>query len=333
MIAETLTLRAFRGDDADYQALVELWNAVHPDSPETVEQNRFYDRARDPDCLFMRVVAEEEGRVVGVGAYGQIEGMMHPGMFFLDAQVHPGAQGRGVGKALYAHMLAALAPLQPRILCAQAREGHARALRFLHARGFGEDKRDWESRLELRTFDPATFELAPYAGLEARLRAEGIVLTTLAELATDPEMPRKLYELFSEVRVDIPRSEPPTLISFERFCAWTFASPDYLPEAAVVALHGERYIGMSQLWKRGADTGLDTGLTAVRRGYRGRGVALAMKLRAIAIAKELGASFIRTDNDARNAPMLAINAKLGFARRPAWISFVKRLEAERTPQP
>lgn len=331
MIAEKLALRSFRSDDADYQALVAVWNAVHPDSPETVEQNRFYDRARDADCPFMRVVAEEEGRVVGVGAYGQYEGMMHPGLFFVDAQVHPGAQGRGVGKALYAHMLAALAPMQPRVLCAQAREGHTRALRFLHARGFGEDKRDWESRLELASFDPTAFELAPYAGLEARLRGEGIVLTTLAELATDPEMPRKLYELFSEVRLDLPRSEPPTPISFERFCAWTFASPDYLPEAAVVALDGERYIGMSQLWKRGADAGLDTGLTAVRRPYRGRGVALAMKLRAIAAARSLGATFIRTENDARNAPMLAINAKLGFVRCPAWISFRKALEAERTP--
>jgi hypothetical protein len=31
-------------------------------------------------------------------------------------------------------------------------------------------------------------------------------------------------------------------------------------------------------------------------------------------------------NSSMNAPMLAINDKLGFVRRPAWVGFIKRLE-------
>jgi len=54
---------------------------------------------------------------------------------------------------------------------------------------------------------------------------------------------------------------------------------------------------------------------------------MALKLRAVAYAKERGFREIRTWNDSINRPMLAINEALGFAKQPAWITFGKDLAA------
>ena len=62
-------------------------------------------------------------------------------------------------------------------------------------------------------------------------------------------------------------------------------------------------------------------LCGVRRPYRGRGLALLLKSHSLRRAAELGATIALTDNDETNAPMLAVNKRLGygpFARRLEW---------------
>ena len=56
-------------------------------------------------------------------------------------------------------------------------------------------------------------------------------------------------------------------------------------------------------------------LTGVDRAYRGRKIAQALKLQTILYAKACGADSIATQNDSVNAPMLAINRKLGYVRQ------------------
>ena len=46
--------------------------------------------------------------------------------------------------------------------------------------------------------------------------------------------------------------------------------------------------------------------------YRGRGLALAVKLASIHWAAANGVTLLVTTNDATNAPMLAINRRLGY---------------------
>jgi GNAT superfamily N-acetyltransferase len=62
-------------------------------------------------------------------------------------------------------------------------------------------------------------------------------------------------------------------------------------------------------------------LTGTLRPYRGRGLATVLKSHSLHRAAALGATIAVTDNDETNAPMLAVNAKLGyrpFARRLIW---------------
>jgi GNAT superfamily N-acetyltransferase len=68
-----------------------------------------------------------------------------------------------------------------------------------------------------------------------------------------------------------------------------------------------------------------TNYTATHPGYRGRGIARAVKLQTLAQAADLGIPEVRTDNDSENAPMLHINETLGYTTMPGYVSFVKRL--------
>lgn len=53
----------------------------------------------------------------------------------------------------------------------------------------------------------------------------------------------------------------------------------------------------------------------VRPGYRGRGVAQAVKFQTATYAKGKGARFIRTYNDPENSSVLAVNRKMGFVKK------------------
>lgn len=65
--------------------------------------------------------------------------------------------------------------------------------------------------------------------------------------------------------------------------------------------------------------------TDVDRAYHGRKIALALKLLAIQCARRYGASSIMTDNDSMNAPMLAINRKLGYQQESAMYRLLRAL--------
>ncbi|MBS3782349.1 MAG: GNAT family N-acetyltransferase, partial [Candidatus Thermoplasmatota archaeon] len=74
------------------------------------------------------------------------------------------------------------------------------------------------------------------------------------------------------------------------------------------------------------DEALYTCLTGVKQEYRGNGIATAMKVKTIKVATDKGFSKITTENETNNEAMLYINQKLGFEKKPAWISYEKVLQ-------
>jgi GNAT superfamily N-acetyltransferase len=204
------------------------------------------------------------------------------------------------------------------------KESDAHSIAFATHVAAVELKRDWESRLELAAFDPA-----PFAGAPKRAEAAGVRITTLADLLrTDSDAVRKAYALHAETRLDVPNLDAPTPSPFERFEEEALRSPWALPEAYFIAIRDGRYVGESALATEGADPAvIHQQLTGVLRDERGKGIAMALKLRAVAYAKERGFREIRTWNASDNRPMLAINEALGFTKQPAWITFGKDLSA------
>lgn len=311
-----MQLRLFTPDD--YPATVDLFNVCYPTWPITVDEARHRDDHPGEHCLWQRWVAEREDEVVAWAHYRQHPSAYHPQKFILELYVHPEQRGQGIGSALYNQLLAVLGPHNPLRLEGFVQEDQEAGVRFLHQRGFTEERRSWESRLHLPTFD-----LTPYAGVETPLLEQGITLHPLAELEGTPGWERRLYELECQLMGDVPRTGDYTPLSFDYFLENRFHNPNLLREAWILARHGEEYVGSTNLWRSAPSDSLTTGLTGVRRDYRRKGIALGLKVRAIAWAIEAGYTTIRTMNASTNRPMLAINERMGFVKQPVWIDFAK----------
>ena len=319
-----LTLRPF--SDADYPTLASLWNESYPEYGRTIEEIRRFDADWRPEGFFQRrVMAEENGVAVGYSDTFHSRGQFVPDNYFVDVIVRPSARCRGIGGVLYQDAERVVRVRRAHWARNAVKESLADSVAFARKIGAVELKRDWESRLDLASFDPAPFAAAP-----ERAAAQGVRITTLAdEMKTDPGAVRKAYELHAVARVDAPGLDPATPSPFERFEQEVLRAPYALPEAYFIAIRDGRYVGESALAKEGTDPSvIDQQLTGVLRDERGKGIAMALKLKAVEYARAHGLRQIRTWNDSLNRPMLAINEALGFAKEPAWITFGKDLSAE-----
>lgn len=318
-----LTIRPFDFSQADYEAWVAISNTVWPESPITVGTLKQRIETRDPKYLYQLLMVELDGQIVGYGYYGETPWSHQPGKYDFDVTVHPEYERRGIGTAVYDYIMARLAERTPRpaVLTTDTRENKTQAIRFLEKRGFAQVMRWPQSRLVVATFDTASF-----IPVVERVRAAGIQLYSLAQLQPlDSEWRRHVYELDIECTLDEPSPDPWTPPPFEQYVKEVLLDPNLFAEGWFLALDGDRYVGMTQLFKRnGRVEDLQAGFSAVRRSHRRRGIVTALKTLSIEAARQHGARTIQTGNEESN-PMYQINLRLGFQPEPASLAFKKKV--------
>jgi len=315
-------IRPFNFDSTeDYAAIVAIGNAIWTDDPSTVDSRRHWDSVREEKYRFQRFVVENGQGVLGYGAWGDRDWAYEPGKFFIGIEVHPRHQGRGLGTRLYNYLADQVVQAGPETISITSftREDQDRGQRFLEDRGFSQVMRFNRSRLDVQAFDSGRF-----MRWVERARQAGIAIKSLAQLAEEvPDWQRKYYDLEVELGKDVPYHDEFTPLAYETYVQGVLGSPNFYPEAAFVALDGERWVGTSALWRNTAKPQrLGTGLTGVSRSHRRLGVATAMKVAAISFAQEKGITEIDTDNEENN-PMYQINVQLGFEPVPASLDFLK----------
>jgi GNAT superfamily N-acetyltransferase len=271
------------------------------------------DQDLGPKTQHKRWVAVEKGRVVGFASYVKSPWSYPPDSIYVNVEVSPDHQRRGIGSALYDQVIKEVDRYHPPALRADAFINLPQGYAFLQKRGFYEAFRETPVHLDVRAFDPS-----PYAGLEPKLKAEGIVIKTLRELQSDPERDRKIYKLMCDVEQDLPHEgDGPYLEpAFEDWVEW-MKSPSVLPDAYFIAMRGDEYVGMRELGGYSNDALLG-GLLGTIREYRKRGIGLALQLRGIAYAREHGYKSVKTCTAIQNVPMQNLFNKLGYARDPEW---------------
>ncbi len=316
------TLRPFT--KKDYPALTALLNAVYHEYPITETEVRSWDTRRDPNLVCHRVVLEREDKLIGVAVFEHLSWIFHPQKFSVEINVYPEYQSQGFGTELYQQLMTDLKKHKPLILRTRTREDMLSGVAFAKKHGFTEETRDFESRL-----DPNTLSFAELDQLKAKLKTDGISFMRLSEyIQTEPEYQKKLYDLDVEISKDVPfpEGETHTTPSFDSWVKGFFENPNFKPEAHLLAMYQGEALGFNSFWPTKAEPGcIYNGLTGVKKAFRHKGIAKALKLENLKWAKEQGYTVVKTWNNTRNKGMLAINESLGFFRQPAWIIFKKEL--------
>jgi GNAT superfamily N-acetyltransferase len=308
---------------ADYRAVVAIDNLIDPAHADTVENWQHWDNHRNPDHLMRRYIAEREGEAVAFGHFMHQSWSFREDRYLIWVGVHPEHERKGYGSALWDYLMAQLARRHPGELVSYTRENRTRAVQFLTKRGF-----EVKLRTPVSVVNPQGFDVMPFAEKIARVEQSGIQIRTLAELREgDPAWLSKAYELEWDCLQDVPSVDGFTKQPFDAWQKRLLDSPNFMPEAWFIALDGEKYVGLSALWRNPTNTEkLHTGLTGVLRSHRRRGIATAVKARALAFARDHGVTEVDTNNEENN-PMLQLNLQLGFRSLPADLTMHKKLNS------
>ena len=290
-----LELRDFGADDAD--ALLPLRNQFQP-ADDALELWQQRDSSPDQRQRVFQT-AWLEGRIVGF--VRMVESSAD--VLNLSLAVRDESRGQGIGSRLWEHLRVRAQSFPALIWQTGLRDPSVAALRFLEERGFVVRERSVYSRLSL----PAI----PNLELTRRLERQGYRFCTLQAAGDTSANREKLYWLVRETVMDDPGFEGDfeTLDEFEQMAdAWYWSEA----ETRYLALHGDEWVALSGQHPKPNQAFIEAGLTGVIKTHRGRGLAQAVKLMANADAFRRGYSEVRTNNDSRNAAILAVNRKLGF---------------------
>ncbi len=307
--------------EQDFPAIAELLNLVNVNPvPTTAEGLQRAHQRTAPGQLVQRLVAEDKGELIGYTSIRH-DPWMPPDQFFVYVLTPPDHRQRGIGTALYTAALEFVRSQGGKRVTAEVPDHEQVGLAFAQKRGFSIDRHQFNSKLEITAFDET-----PYTGIVEGLEAQGIRFFTMADVPDTEEMQRKLYDLYRAVTVDIPgmTGQRP----FEDFQSNILHSDWYRRDAQLLAADGEVWVGLGTLRYTPTTGSVYLQMTGVDRPYRGRKIATALKLWGIRWARAVGTKGITTSNDSRNAPILAINQKMGFVPEQGRYQLVATVDLE-----
>jgi GNAT superfamily N-acetyltransferase len=305
----------------DLPRVVELTNTVDPEPIDVQTQHeRMYNAP--PWRIQQRVVAVDNNGSI-VGFYTALhDSWLISGHFWIHVIVDKAQRRLGVGMLLFDDALKYVQEQGATHVDSEVRDQCEECLQFAQHHDFSIERHTFESRLDLSAFDES-----PFAGTIEAVEVSGIRFFTLADVGNTPEAQQHLYEINRAYAADNPGNarEGWEFQSFEAFSKNVFQASWFRADGQIIAADGDKWVGMAAAgYLKNGNTMLNA-FTGVDRAYRGRKLGLALKLLAIQYAREQGASSMLTDNDSRNAPVLAINNKLGYQREPGVNELVRTL--------
>jgi mycothiol synthase len=287
--------------DADLETMIAVRTAADPRrTPPRLENLRHVVQTQKGNTFLVGRLDEEPAAC----------GFVYTDIPATHAEAHlvvvPALRGRGIGSALLAELGAIAEAGDKNELEGEIRADDAGSRAFLERRGYRVVGGEKAVALDLRDTE-APIPRPP----------DGITIVSRAER---PDLTDALFEVAVEGTADIPGFPGPT--TYEQFRSIEIDRPTRKAEYFFIALNGDEPVGYATLDDFGRDA--HHGLTAVKRAWRRRGIATALKQTQIAAAKRAGFARLVTGSEERNTPMRSLNAKLGYRPEPSLSTVVLR---------
>jgi GNAT superfamily N-acetyltransferase len=313
--------------DADIERVVEFQNrwATPSSWMSPALERRAHEVSPEPNRLTL-IIEGRSGEIQAVGSTGN-GGLFasSDGSWRVRLRVAPEWRRRGVARSLLEQLDDHARTNQAKRLVAAVRGDEPEGGRFAEAVGFRAYHERIDAYIDVPSFDASAFddpdEIARRAGVRLATYAD-----LLKERAADLEaFQRELLPVIWAIARDVPSptpmpDQPPP---FEIAKRMFFEGPGQDPPSTVYALRDGHPVAMTAtvVKENGAAY---TNFTGVAREERGKGLALALKLRALRELRARGVKLFGTTNDEQNAAMRGINRKLGYVPDPPTTMYEKR---------
>jgi len=313
--------------DADIERVVEFQNrwATPSSWMSPASARRAHEVSPEPNRLTL-IVEGRSGEIQAVGSTGNGGLFASPdGSWRIGLRVAPEWRRRGVARSLLEQLDDHARTNQAKRLVAAVRGDEPEGGRFAEAVGFRAYHERIDAYIDVPSFDASAFEdpdeIAQRAGVRLATYSD-----LLKERAADLEaFQRELLPVIWAIARDVPSptpmpDQPPP---FEIAKRMFFEGPGQDPPSTVYALRDGHPVAMTAtvVKENGAAY---TNFTGVAREERGKGLALALKLRALRELRARGVKLFGTTNDEQNAAMRGINRKLGYVPDPPTTMYEKR---------
>lgn len=231
-----------------------------------------------------------------------------PGIGTCEAYVLPEYRGHGVGTALFRELALWLSQRGCAEVECAVLERDEESMAWAERRGFREVGRNSRLVLELDTIEEPAVD--PPDGIE------------IVQWASRPELAEGMYQVFQEASPDVPGEEEAVVPPFERWLANDMQGHSDRPEAVFVALADDEVVGYGKLAISSVRPGVAIhDLIGVRRSWRRRGLAGALKRAEIAWAKREGYTKLETQNEIRNEAIRRLNTQHGYRIEPGVVVY------------
>jgi GNAT superfamily N-acetyltransferase len=273
------------------------------DEADTVEGYVDWKRqARETIWLLATENRRDVGTAIGIGGWHSPDGVARG-----EVRVIPDARRRSIGSDLLSELAAWAIRLGYVEMVGPVKEVDGASLAWAERRGFVEVGRNSLLALDLTRIEAPVVE-AP----------DGIEIVSWAQR---PDVAAGMYEVACEAYPDIPGEEDAEMAPFVDWLSMDMQGAGDRPEATFVAIADDEVVAYAKLsLSRARPTVAMHDITGVRRAWRGRGIARALKAAEIAWAKENGYERLETQNEERNEPIRRLNERYGYVVTPGTVT-------------
>ena len=319
-----LVIKKFNDTEKNFKELSRIDNLVNHDSISHPDDDKREWIIRDKNLVRDRLLLYKKKLLIGVMYYSQGRGNNTKTTFF-TLNIDPSYNTKQTRELLFNKMIQEIKSFDSNKILTGVYEhpNYDLVKQFLIDKQFKLVQTNREYSCDIIKID-----ITKYSSLIQKLESEGIKFYDSKEEMLDwPDHYKKLEELEWTYSQDfpIPNGVSHTRTPFEH---WLKLCHDFYNNyygIDIIAVKNDQYIGSTdiQVYSSEPQKGWTGGLGVIKE-FRRKGIATALKIKAIQKLRRKGITEVRTDNEENN-PMYKINVALGFIPVPNSLEYMKEI--------